>query len=733
MTNITLQMHNWHIEDKTPYISIGKAGENNAVTIFLKGDDLIYTDPEADRYVDYFLDICDENDILSANTQQFDQSEDSEGRVILSASLLREFIGKEGVKLLQVRCVVTNTLGVEVGTYESNAIHAIVKRNSGFGYKYDLAYFQQMINNIRLTIETAISSTMQNIMNKDVYDTNLNGIVDNAEKVQYPLVIFNGDDELQYDGSQQIVIDISGSGGGGGGGGTTNYNMLNHKPSINGNTLEGNKTNAQLGIPTKTSDLSNDSGFVNSDDVYLKTQIYNKTEVDIKLNLKANKAELATVATSGSYNDLSDKPTLSDVAISGSYNDLLNIPTFATVATSGNYNDLSHKPNLANVATTGNYNDLSNKPSLSNVATSGDYDDLINKPTLATVATTGQYADLKNTPTLATVATSGEYSDLKNKPTFADVAFSGSYNDLVDTPQLEMVTGVKGSEETTYRKGNVNITKANIGLSDVPNVSTNNQIVTYTDASTLETLASGEKMSVAFAKIKKAISSLIAHIANTNNPHNVTASQLSLATVATSGSYADLTNKPTINGTTVTGALTSANLKVQDVMQLTTMPTATATYAGKVYQYVGTTDANFTKGYFYTSVQNGLVYEWVAVDTQSRDTTSTHVRQDELRITSAQLDASGSPISLQPRTLYTVTDNLGEAGGVSRIAIHRAGTSISYFDEWHIMFGITDASLVQFEFDSGLKFPDDFSIQSNSVYEISILGDFVAYQRWSTT
>lgn len=69
---------------------------------------------------------------------------------------------------------------------------------------------------------------------------------------------------------------------------------------------------------------------------------------------------LATVATSGSYNDLIDKPTL----FSGSYDDLTNKPTLATVATSGSYDDLTNKPNLATVATSGNYDDLLNKPAL---------------------------------------------------------------------------------------------------------------------------------------------------------------------------------------------------------------------------------------------------------------------------------------------------------------------------------------------------------------------------------
>ena len=62
---------------------------------------------------------------------------------------------------------------------------------------------------------------------------------------------------------------------------------------------------------------------------------------------------LATVATSGSYNDLTDKPTFS-----GSYNDLTDKPTLF----SGSYDDLTDKPTLATVATSGSYNDLTDNP-----------------------------------------------------------------------------------------------------------------------------------------------------------------------------------------------------------------------------------------------------------------------------------------------------------------------------------------------------------------------------------
>ena len=57
-----------------------------------------------------------------------------------------------------------------------------------------------------------------------------------------------------------------------------------------------------------------------------------------------------------------------------------------------------------------------------------------------------------------------------------------------------------------------NVTKEQVGLNNVPNVTTNNQTVTYSDANALTTLSSGEKISIAFGKIKKAISELILHL-----------------------------------------------------------------------------------------------------------------------------------------------------------------------------------------------------------------------------
>ena len=68
-------------------------------------------------------------------------------------------------------------------------------------------------------------------------------------------------------------------------------------------------------------------------------------------------------------------------------------------------------------------------------------------------------------------------------------------------------------------------TKDMVGLGNVPNVATNDQEPTYEAAANVTALSSGEKLSVAFGKIAKAISRLITHLADTDNPHSVTAAQ----------------------------------------------------------------------------------------------------------------------------------------------------------------------------------------------------------------
>lgn len=170
----------------------------------------------------------------------------------------------------------------------------------------------------------------------------------------------------------------------------------------------------------------------------------------------SNTPNLAAVATSGSYNDLTNKPAIptktSDLTNDSNF---VASTSLATVATTGAYADLTGTPNLAAVATSGSYNDLSNKPNLAAVATSGSYTDLSNTPNLSTVATSGLYSDLTGKPNLATVATSGSYNDLSNTPNLATVATSGLATDL--TGVLPLTNGGTGATNASDAKINLGL------------------------------------------------------------------------------------------------------------------------------------------------------------------------------------------------------------------------------------------------------------------------------------
>ena len=123
--------------------------------------------------------------------------------------------------------------------------------------------------------------------------------------------------------------------------GSSDYNILTNKPQINNVELNGNKSLSDIGVqqtvisetepiddsvevwidpsgdsvtvPTKTSDLINDSGFITNSVNDLTN--YTKT------------SDLSSVATSGSYNDLSNKPTVPTKT-----SDLTNDSNFLTSA-----------------------------------------------------------------------------------------------------------------------------------------------------------------------------------------------------------------------------------------------------------------------------------------------------------------------------------------------------------------------------------------------------------------
>ena len=139
-------------------------------------------------------------------------------------------------------------------------------------------------------------------------------------------------------------------------------------------------------------------------------------------------SDLSTVATSGSYNDLSNKPTIPDAQVQSDWTESDN--------TKVDY--IKNKPTLATVATSGSYNDLSNKPTIPSAQVNADWDassgvaQILNKPTLATVATSGSYNDLSNKPSipqaLSDIAVAGDNVTFKTPSNIDYVASSNKIN-----------------------------------------------------------------------------------------------------------------------------------------------------------------------------------------------------------------------------------------------------------------------------------------------------------------
>jgi hypothetical protein len=150
---------------------------------------------------------------------------------------------------------------------------------------------------------------------------------------------------------------------------------------------------------------------------------------------------------------------------------------------------------------------------------------IANKPSLATVATSGAYSDLSWTPNLATVATSGSYNDLSNKPTIPTVnnatltitqnwTSAGTFTANASSNKTIALT------DTTYESKTAASWWTAVSLVTTWEKYTwNNKQSAISDLSTIRTWAGKGATAV--------------------QPWD-------LATVATSGSYNDLSNKPTI-------------------------------------------------------------------------------------------------------------------------------------------------------------------------------------------
>ena len=224
------------------------------------------------------------------------------------------------------------------------------------------------------------------------------------------------------------------------------YNDLTNKPTI----------------PTKTSDLTNDSGFITSSSLSGYA-----TESWV-----TNQGYLTTVSWSG----VTDKPTFATVATTGSYSDLSGTPSIPT-----NTSDLNNDSGFITSSSLSGYATetwVENKGYLTTVS----WTDVSDKPTFATVATTGSYSDLSGTPDLSIYATTSSLSQ---------VAFTGSYSDLSGTPTIpDAVSGTNdGTNWTSLTIGASTYSIPQGGSGTVSDVTFNNTSIVSNGVANLNNYA----------------------------------------------------------------------------------------------------------------------------------------------------------------------------------------------------------------------------------------------------
>lgn len=151
------------------------------------------------------------------------------------------------------------------------------------------------------------------------------------------------------------------------------------------------------------------------------------------------------------------------------------------------------------------------------------------------------------------------------------------------TAIISEVTGYVTDEEfedhlTDYNNPH-HVTKAQVGLGNVPNLAPSNMTVTFTASSSLDDITSGSTLSALFAKVAKAISTLKAHLTANNNPHNVTLAQIGAAAASHTHAASAITSGVlgAARGGTGVGSLQDLNTALGD--GFATCSTAAATAA----------------------------------------------------------------------------------------------------------------------------------------------------------
>lgn len=417
---------------------------------------------------------------------------------------------------------------------------------------------------------------------------------------------------------------------------TGDYNNLNNRPNL---TVYATKTEVNTDLATKQDVISDLSAIragaqagatavqpaaldSYATKVELNTGISGKQDTindlsEIRSGAAAGAtalqhSDVATVATTGDYADLSNRPTIPsgaqlvpaatsadsdkvltvdaqgtpawasakapisagtgiditnnvvsvDTSVVATQTDLASkqdtISDLSTIRSGASEGATAVQPgDLATVATTGSYDDLANKPTIPAAQVNSDWNSnsgvsqILNKPTLATVATTGDYADLSNKPSIPAAQVNSDWnavsgvSEILNKPTIPSGAQLVPAATSADAEKALIVD----EQGTPVWAGARDLFYAGAGLRWTNHGSANNVLSAKVDGTTVTINAFGQLEAAPAVTVDQTYN------ASSTNPQSGTAvagalasytPTTSLATVATTGSYTDLSNTPSI-------------------------------------------------------------------------------------------------------------------------------------------------------------------------------------------
>lgn len=201
----------------------------------------------------------------------------------------------------------------------------------------------------------------------------------------------------------------------------------------------------KIKVPTKVSELSNDAGYL--------TQHQDISNLATKSEVSAveSKIPAAYELPTASATTLGGVKVGSGLSIT---NGVLSATGGGGVADSVEWDKVQNKPNFANVATSGDYNDLSNKPTIPSVeglASEAYVNEKVAAIVIPEVPT--KVSELENDAGYLTTHQSlAEYAKTAD---LAQVAKTGSYNDLADKPTIPSTTGLASTEYVDSKVGEI--------------------------------------------------------------------------------------------------------------------------------------------------------------------------------------------------------------------------------------------------------------------------------------